>query len=163
MVYSMWLAASVLLYASSHRQDNTYNVFITLVVEHWLEREIAQWIHHEELIWRPITPWANALTTELHLAPCNGWESGTGMFRRTAKNAEQQRQKDGNVLFIDRTLCLPLYPPLLNTPVSSLAFIPAYLLQLLNCFLWIGVWLCNILYGEISMSRSIGSLSCTCI
>ena len=40
--------------------------FVTPVVEHWLEREIAQWIHP---IRRPITPWANALTTELHLAP----------------------------------------------------------------------------------------------
>ena len=27
------------------------------------------WVHHEGSIRRPITPWANALTTELHLAP----------------------------------------------------------------------------------------------
>ena len=43
--------------------------FVTPVVEHWLEWEIAQWVHHEGLIWRPIAPWANTLTTELHLAP----------------------------------------------------------------------------------------------
>ena len=43
--YSFRLAARVLLYASSHRQNNT--AFVTLVVEHWLEREIAQWVHHE--------------------------------------------------------------------------------------------------------------------
>ena len=43
--YSFRLAASVLLYASSHRQDNT-------VVEHWLEREISQWVHHEGSIRR---------------------------------------------------------------------------------------------------------------
>ena len=43
--------------------------FVTPVVEHWLEREIAQWVHHEGSIRRPIAPWANALTTELHLAP----------------------------------------------------------------------------------------------
>ena len=43
--------------------------FVTPVVEHWLEREIAQWVHLEGSIWRPITPWANALTTELHLTP----------------------------------------------------------------------------------------------
>ena len=43
--------------------------FVTPVVEHWLEREIAQWAHHEESIRRPIKPLANALTTELHLAP----------------------------------------------------------------------------------------------
>ena len=44
-------------------------VFVTPVVRHWLEREIAQWVHHEGSIRRPIAPWANALTTELHLAP----------------------------------------------------------------------------------------------
>ena len=38
------LAVRVLLYASSHIQDNTYQ-FGTPVVEHWLEREIAQWVH----------------------------------------------------------------------------------------------------------------------
>ena len=43
--------------------------FVTPVVEHWLEREIAQWAHHEGSIRWPIAPWANALTTELHLAP----------------------------------------------------------------------------------------------
>ena len=36
-------------------------------MEHWLEREIAP--PHEGSIRRPIAPWANALTTELHLAP----------------------------------------------------------------------------------------------
>ena len=43
--------------------------FVTPVVVHWLEREIAQWIHCEGSIWRPIAPWANVLSTELHLAP----------------------------------------------------------------------------------------------
>ena len=42
--------------------------FVTPVLEHWLEQEIAQWVHHEGSIRRPITPWANDLTTELHLA-----------------------------------------------------------------------------------------------
>ena len=37
--YSLRLTAKVLLCAPSHRQD-------TPVVEHWLEREIAQWVHH---------------------------------------------------------------------------------------------------------------------
>ena len=41
--------------------------FVTPVVEHWLEREIAQWVHHEGTIRRPIVPWAKVLTTELHL------------------------------------------------------------------------------------------------
>ena len=30
--------------------------FVTPVVEHWLEREIAQWVHHERSIRRPIAP-----------------------------------------------------------------------------------------------------------
>ena len=73
MGYSFRLAARVLLYASSHRQDNTYyGLFFTPVVEHWLEREIAQWVHHEGSIRRQIAPCVNALTTELHY-----WESVT--------------------------------------------------------------------------------------
>ena len=47
--------------------------FVTPVVEHWLEREIAQWVHHEGSIRRSIVPWANALTTELHLDPRCKW------------------------------------------------------------------------------------------
>ena len=35
------------------------------VVEHWLEREIAQCVHHEGSIRRPIAPLADALTTEI--------------------------------------------------------------------------------------------------
>ena len=34
--------------------------FVTPVVEHWLEREIAQWVHHEGSIQEPIIPWVNA-------------------------------------------------------------------------------------------------------
>ena len=29
---------------------------VTPVVEHWLEQEIAQWVHHQGWIRRPITP-----------------------------------------------------------------------------------------------------------
>ena len=39
MGYSFRLTARVLLYAPSQRQDST--AFVTPVVEHWLEREIA--------------------------------------------------------------------------------------------------------------------------
>ena len=45
MGYSFRLAAMVLLYALSHRQDNTYHGLFTPAVELWLEREIAQWVH----------------------------------------------------------------------------------------------------------------------
>ena len=69
MGYSFWLAARVLLYAFPTDRIIHTTAFVTPVVEHWLEWEIAQWIDHEGSIQWPITPWANALTTELHLAP----------------------------------------------------------------------------------------------
>ena len=40
--------------------------FVIPVVEHWLEREIVQWVHPMKD--RSEDP-SNALTTELHLAP----------------------------------------------------------------------------------------------
>ena len=43
--YSYRLTARVLLYAPSHRQDNHTTAFVTPVVDYWLEREIAQWVH----------------------------------------------------------------------------------------------------------------------
>ena len=45
--HHMGYSFRVLLYAPSYRQDSTYTAFVTPVVEHWLEREIAQWVHHE--------------------------------------------------------------------------------------------------------------------
>ena len=59
MGYSFWLAARVLLYAPSHRQDNTYHsLSFTPVMDLWLEQEIAQWVHYEWPMWWPIAPWA---------------------------------------------------------------------------------------------------------
>ena len=43
MGYSFQLAARDLLYAPSHFILHT-TAFITPVMEHWLEREIAQWV-----------------------------------------------------------------------------------------------------------------------
>ena len=45
MGYSFRLAARVLLYASSHRQDTT--AFVTPIVEHWLKWQIAKWVYNE--------------------------------------------------------------------------------------------------------------------
>ena len=88
MSYSFWLAARILWYQYTKEKDNT-TTFVTPVVEYWLERKMAQWVHHEGSIWRPIAPWADTLlrsyislqllyygatsrysysTTELHLA-----------------------------------------------------------------------------------------------
>ena len=49
------LEARVILYAPSHRIAHT-TTFVIPVVEHFLEREIAQWVHHEGSIRRPIAP-----------------------------------------------------------------------------------------------------------
>ena len=58
MGYSFRLTARVLLYATSHRQGSTYHSL------YYTSRGALA-----GSIRRPITPWANALTTELHLAP----------------------------------------------------------------------------------------------
>ena len=63
--------------------------FVTPVMEHW-EQEIAEWVHNEGSIQRPIIPWANALTTELHFAPesqygalwWSWWVHNEGSIRR---------------------------------------------------------------------------------
>ena len=67
--YSFRLAARVLLYASSHRQDNTYHS-LCYTSRGALAGTINSSVGppHEGSIRRPIAPWANALTTELHLA-----------------------------------------------------------------------------------------------
>ena len=38
MSYSFQVTARVLLYASSHRQDNTYHSLLTPVMEHWIDK-----------------------------------------------------------------------------------------------------------------------------
>ena len=73
--------------------------FVIPVVEHWLEVEIAQWVHHEVSTRRPIAPRANALTTELHLAP------------PASDVISDEGRKEENVLFNDalNTFYLRLY------------------------------------------------------
>ena len=47
MGYTFLLAARVLLYAPFHTDRIAHTTaFVTPVVEHWLEQEIAQWVHH---------------------------------------------------------------------------------------------------------------------
>ena len=69
MGYSFQLAARGLyMHHPTDRITHTM-AFVIPILEHWLVWEIAQWVHHEGSIWWPIIPWANTLTTELHLAP----------------------------------------------------------------------------------------------
>ena len=66
MGYFFWLAASLLYLHHPRDRIAHTRAFVTPVVAHWLEREIAQWVYHEGSIQWPI---ANALTMELHLTP----------------------------------------------------------------------------------------------
>ena len=60
--YSYWLTARVLLYAPSHRQDNTYNgLCYTSCGALAGTRNSSMGPPHEGSIRRPIAPWANAL------------------------------------------------------------------------------------------------------
>ena len=68
--YSLRLTARVLLYAPSHRQDSTYHRLC--YTSHGAlagTRNSSMGSPHEGSIQWPIAPWANTLTTELHLAP----------------------------------------------------------------------------------------------
>ena len=68
--YSFRLAARVILYAPSHRQDSTYHdLCYTSRGALAGTKNSSMGPPHEGSIRRPIAPWANALTTELHLAP----------------------------------------------------------------------------------------------
>ena len=68
--YSFRLTARVLLYAPSHRQDSTYHsLCYTSCGALAGTRNSSVGSPHEGSIRWPIAPWANALTTELHLAP----------------------------------------------------------------------------------------------
>ena len=70
--YSFRLTARVILYAPSHRQNSTYHgLCYTSRGALAGTRNSSMGPPHEGLIRRPIAPWANALTTELHLAPLN--------------------------------------------------------------------------------------------
>ena len=76
--YSYRLTARVLLYAPSHRQDNTYHCLC------YTSRgalagtgNSSMGPLHDGSIRRPIAPWANTVTTELHLAPHIKWMQRT--------------------------------------------------------------------------------------
>ena len=68
--YSFWLTAMVFLYAPSHKEDSTYHgLCYTSCGALAGMRNRSMGSPHEGSIRWPIAPWANALTTELHLTP----------------------------------------------------------------------------------------------
>ena len=75
--YSFRLAARVLLYAPSHSQDSTYHSLC--YTSHGSlagTRNSSMGPRHEGSIRRPIAPWVNTFTTELHLIPVCSWSDG---------------------------------------------------------------------------------------
>ena len=56
MGYSFRLAARVFYMHHPTYMITHTTAFVTPVVEHWLERELAQWVHHEGSIRQPIAP-----------------------------------------------------------------------------------------------------------
>ena len=77
--YSYRLTARVLLYAPSHRQDNTYHgLCYTSRGALAGTRNSSMGPPHEGSIRRPTAPWANALPLSyvpLHTGPRQGWNS----------------------------------------------------------------------------------------
>ena len=117
--------------SSAFWRENVARVSVS-VVEHWLDRKIAQWVHHEALIRRPIALWANALTMELHLAPLwlereiAQWVHHEGSIRRpiapqsyiSLPSGWNKEQFNGSTPIADvLTIDLHLVPIFISRPV----------------------------------------------
>ena len=84
MGYSYRLTARARLYAPSHRQDSTYQgLCYTSRGGLAGTRNSSMGSLHEGSIRRPIAPWANALTMELHLTPLTNrdWQTLSRFLR----------------------------------------------------------------------------------
>ena len=81
------------------------------VVEHWLEREIAQWINHEGSIWQPITPWANTLATLASENKNTNSPYVDNTIHIRQEEGRKEGRKEGNVFFNEtvNTLYSQLY------------------------------------------------------
>ena len=80
-----------------NRSDDPSHHERTLLPRSYISfQETAQWVHHEGSIRRPIAPWANALTTELRLAPrgnewMNEWMFNDTPARKTDRHTVRVR------------------------------------------------------------------------
>ena len=68
---AQWLCDIEMLTGAVGKASANGLAFVTPVAEHWLEQEIAQWVHNEESIRRPIAPWADALPRILKEMLCS--------------------------------------------------------------------------------------------
>ena len=100
--YSFRLTARVLLYAPSHRQDSTYHcLWYTSRGALAGTRNSSMGSPHEGSIRRPIAPWANALTTELHLISLK--KEGRKEGRREGrKKGRKEGRKEGKSRYLQK-------------------------------------------------------------
>ena len=121
MGYSFRLTASVLLYALSHRQDSTYHgLYYTSRGALAGTRNSSMGSPHEGSIRRPIAPWANALTTKLHLTPL-------------------VKKKKGNVFYLTTYLTHFIY----RYMVSDIGYSTAQTVkEKIHCYIYIGYSFC---------------------
>ena len=89
--YSYRLTARVLLYAPSHRQDNTYHgLCYTSRGALAGTRNSSMGPPHEGSIWRPIAPWANALPLSYIPLP----PKRTKKYRKKLKEDEEKYKEE---------------------------------------------------------------------
>ena len=73
-------ASDFYMHESTDRMTHT-TAFLTPVVEHWLEREIAQWIHHEGSIHRTMSERSyHGATSRSPLGVTNMWYNATNVL-----------------------------------------------------------------------------------
>ena len=121
MGHSFRLAARVLLYALSHRQNSTYHgLCYTSRGALAGMRNSSMGPPHEGSIRRPIAPWANALTMELHLAPL-------------------VKKKKGNVFYLTTYLTHFIY----SYMVSDIGYSTAQTVkEKIHCYIYMGYSFC---------------------
>ena len=114
------ISSRVLLYSSSHRQDNTYHSLC------YTSRGALVGMRNNSMdpLWRidPMThhPWANTLTMELHLAPSTtvrrcGMESHCKLQRITHWESENNHPFAAHHLILQRISDLPSYIPIVKS------------------------------------------------
>ena len=114
--YSYRLTARVLLYAPSHRQDNTYHCLCyTSRGALAGTRNSSMGPTHEGLIWRPIAPWANALPLSYVPLPSNHkcfmwfphvWYKTVLLFETNKVKKECYLMRQYNIHIFNKTIFL---------------------------------------------------------
>ena len=123
---SFRLTASILLYAPSQRQDNTYlGLCYTSCGELAGTRNSSMGPPHEGSTRQPIAPWANALTTQsyislLPMVGCHGLIPGAPInYTARAKQNKNSVTGHGLDLCTFWTSAIKIYPPSLTQSLKN--------------------------------------------